>query len=535
MRGLSKELILLNQDVATKEAAIRVAGQLLVNAGAVEPEYVDSMIERDADVSVYMGNFVAIPHGTPAGMQYINKTAISIAQFPMGVNFAAPGEPEKIVTLAFGIAGLNGEHLDLLSNIAVFASDLDNIAKLSDATDVSEVLELLGSGEGRQAVHFGAGNIGRGFIGETLHESGFDVTFVDVNSQIIDALNERGEYDITLAAEGDPIVHVNHVRGINNQQNPEDVVAAIKDAELVTTAIGPNILPYIAPLIADGITARRQARVKTPLDIIAAENMVGGSQKLREYVFEHLDQATKQYADVYVGFPNSAVDRIVPQQSHEDPLAVTVESFKEWVIDQTEVHNTDFRLKDVHYVDDLTPYIERKLFSVNTGHATTAYTGATTGYETIQDALRDRHVKVRLEKVLAEIRGLLVDKWNFNETDLEDYHRVLVDRFANPRLSDSIERVGRTPIRKLGYDERFIRPIRELKERDLEYDELLKVVGTIFRFESPDDKECVEIQERMTTDNLHDLVVEYTGLSDESLIEQIVDRVILTGQILTAS
>lgn len=79
MRGLSKELILLNQDVATKEAAIRVAGQLLVNAGAVEPEYVDSMIERDADVSVYMGNFVAIPHGTPAGMQYINKTAISIA------------------------------------------------------------------------------------------------------------------------------------------------------------------------------------------------------------------------------------------------------------------------------------------------------------------------------------------------------------------------------------------------------------------------------------------------------------------------
>ena len=87
----------------------------------------------------------------------------------------------------------------------------------------------------------------------------------------------------------------------------------------------------------------------------------------------------------------------------------------------------------------------------------------------------------------------------------------------------------------MGYDERFIRPIRELKERDLEYDELLKVVGTIFRFESPDDKECVEIQERLTTDNLHDLVVEYTGLSDESLIEQIVDRVILTGQILTAS
>lgn len=525
MKGLQKDLILTNQDVATKEAAIRVAGQLLVNAGAVEEEYIDSMIERDNDVSVYMGNFVAIPHGTPDGEQYINKTAISIAQFPMGVNFAGPGEEEKIVTLVFGIAGLNGEHLELLSNIAIFASDLNNVAMLSDEPDVDEILKMLGSGEGRQAVHFGAGNIGRGFIGETLNDSGFDVTFVDVNKEIIDALNERGEYTITLAAEGDPTVHVSGVSGINNMEHPEQVVDKIETAELVTTAIGPNILPRIAPLIAQGIEARFKANNLDPLDVVAAENMVGGSEKLKEYVYTNLDADVKAFADEHVGFPNSAVDRIVPQQHHDDPLAVTVEKFKEWVVDETAVRNENIRLKGVHYVDDLLPFIERKLFSINTGHATTAYTGASRGYDTIQDALKDLHVKVRLEKVLAEIRSLLLDKWDFNEADLEEYHKILVERFANPRLSDSIARVARTPIRKLGYDERFIRPIRELEERGLEYDELVKVVATMFYFDQDDDEQAMEIQSRMQTEDVRDLVIAFTELTDDDLIDEIVHRI----------
>ena len=528
MKGLTKKLIALNQTATSKEEAIRIAGQLLVDNGAVEPGYIDSMLERDNDVSVFMGNAVAIPHGTADGQPFIKKTAISIAQFPAGVNFGGPDEPEKITTLVFGIAGLNGEHLELLSNIAMFASDIENVARLADATSAEEIMEMLGATEEHQAVHFGAGNIGRGFIGETLNESGFDVAFVDVNETIINALNERGEYDITLAAEGDPIVHIDRVRGINNKENPEQVVEAIKTADLVTTAIGPNILPFIAPLIADGIAARFEANETAPLDVIAAENMVGGSEKLRELVYEKLSDDVKAFANEHVGFPNSAVDRIVPQQSHEDPLAVTVEQFKEWVIDESAARNTDIRLKGVHYVNDLTPFIERKLFSVNAGHATTAYTGATRGYTTIQEALKDRHVKLRLDKVLAEIRDLLLEKWGFDEEDLLEYHRVLVERFANPRLSDSIARVGRTPIRKLGFDERFIRPIRELRDRGLEYDELVKVVGTIFRFDEADDPQAQEIQTRLKSESVRDLVVAFTELQDEALIDEIVARVELT-------
>ncbi|EJE97906.1 PTS sugar transporter subunit IIA [Liquorilactobacillus mali] len=140
---LEKEMIKLNQHVATKEEAIRLAGKLLVDSGDVEPEYVESMIARNADVSTYMGNFIAIPHGTEEGKKFIKKTGISVIQIPMGVDFSEDSQNENVVTVVFGIAGLNGEHLNLLSQIALFCSDVNNVVKLADAQSEQEIINLL--------------------------------------------------------------------------------------------------------------------------------------------------------------------------------------------------------------------------------------------------------------------------------------------------------------------------------------------------------------------------------------------------------
>lgn len=143
MDALDKDMILLNQEVKTKEDAIKMAGGLLVDHGYVEAPYVDSMLARNRDVSVYMGNFIAIPHGTGEGKQYIKKTGISIVQLPWGVDFADDPADEKLVTVVFGIAGLNGEHLQLLSQIALFCSDINNVEKLADAQSPDEIINLL--------------------------------------------------------------------------------------------------------------------------------------------------------------------------------------------------------------------------------------------------------------------------------------------------------------------------------------------------------------------------------------------------------
>ncbi|CYV29844.1 TPA: mannitol-1-phosphate 5-dehydrogenase [Streptococcus suis] len=374
----------------------------------------------------------------------------------------------------------------------------------------------------KQAVHFGAGNIGRGFIGEILFENGFEIAFVDVNETIIDALNQRHAYEIEIAEEGQRHIAVSGVRGINNRLNPEEVVTALATADFVTTAIGPNILPFIAGLVAQGIEARREAGNTQPLDVLACENMIGGSAFLYEEVKKHLSEEGLAYAAEFVGFPNAAVDRIVPAQSHEDPLFVVVEPFNEWVVETQGMKNPNLKLEGVHYEADLEPFIERKLFSVNSGHATSAYTGAHFGATTILEALQNPEVKSKVEAVLAEIRSLLIAKWNFDEQALVDYHKVIISRFENPYIVDDISRVARTPIRKLGYDERFIRPIRELRERGLSYDNLLATVSYIFGYKDETDEQSVQLQALLQEKSLPEVVAEVTGLTEPALIEEIV-------------
>lgn len=141
---LKKDMILLNQDVTTRDQAIRLAGQLLVDGGCVDEGYIDSMIARNEDVSTYMGNFIAIPHGSDEGKKHIKKTGISVVQIPMGVDFSNDDDAnEQLVTVVFGIAGLNNEHLQLLSQIALFCSDVSNVAKLADAQSADEIIDLL--------------------------------------------------------------------------------------------------------------------------------------------------------------------------------------------------------------------------------------------------------------------------------------------------------------------------------------------------------------------------------------------------------
>ncbi|HFI0292408.1 TPA: mannitol-1-phosphate 5-dehydrogenase [Streptococcus suis] len=377
----------------------------------------------------------------------------------------------------------------------------------------------------KQAVHFGAGNIGRGFIGEILFENDFEIAFVDVNETIIDALNQRHAYEIEIAEEGQRHIAVSGVRGINNRQNPEEVVAALATADLVTTAIGPNILPFIAGLVAEGIEARRQAGNTQPLDVLACENMIGGSAFLYEEVKKYLSEEGLAYAAEFVGFPNAAVDRIVPAQSHEDPLFVVVEPFNEWVVETQGMKNPNLKLEGVHYEADLEPFIERKLFSVNSGHATSAYTGAHFGATTILEALQNPEVKSKVEAVLAEIRSLLIAKWGFEEQALVDYHKVIISRFENPYIVDDIARVARTPIRKLGYDERFIRPIRELRERGLSYDNLLATVSYIFGYKDETDEQSVQLQALLQEKSLPEVVAEVTGVTDPGLVAEIVESI----------
>lgn len=344
---------------------------------------------------------------------------------------------------------------------------------------------------GKKAVHFGAGNIGRGFVGLILHNAGYEVVFADVDADLIDALAATPEYRVHEVGEDARDWTVSNYRAVNSRTAEGEVVAELATADIATTAVGPSILAFIAPVIAQGLRARGDGL--PPLQVLACENAIGATDLLRAEIELLLGEDDPALGDAV--FANTAVDRIVPGQDPAAGLDVTVEDFFEWVVDRRPFGADVPDIADATFVDDLLPYIERKLFTVNTGHATLAYHGFARGAATLLDALAMPEVEAEVRAVLAETTALLVAKHGFPEEEQERYVQKNLARFANPHLSDSVARVGRAPLRKLSRHERFIGPAAELTERGLPADALVRAVGAALRFDVPDDPESVRLQE----------------------------------------
>jgi mannitol-1-phosphate 5-dehydrogenase len=348
-----------------------------------------------------------------------------------------------------------------------------------------------------KAVHFGAGNIGRGFVGLILHDAGYEIVFADVNAQLIDALAASSGYDVHAVGENSSTRTVTGYRALNSGSDEDAVVAEIATAEIVTTAVGPNILKFVAPVIARALEARDEAL--PPLVVMACENAINATDALKAEIVGRLPGGEGSEALGRAVFANTAVDRIVPNQAPDAGLDVTVEDFFEWAIESAPFGDDLPVIPDAHFVPDLAPYIERKLFTVNTGHATTAYHGWVEGATTLADALSVPSVFAEVKAVLEETKALLVAKHEFDPATQEAYLEKNLVRFANPHLTDTPERVGRQPLRKISRHERFIGPAAQLAERGLPYEALLRAVRAALRFDAASDPQSAELAELLST------------------------------------
>jgi mannitol-1-phosphate 5-dehydrogenase len=363
-----------------------------------------------------------------------------------------------------------------------------------------------------KAVHFGGGNIGRGFIGLLLSQAGYRVEFVDVNEQLVALLRERGEYPVELANEEAETTIVGNVTAING--NDKELVAqAVAEADMVTTAVGVTVLKFIAENIAVGIE-RRLAGSAKPLLIIACENTIGGSSQLKNYVFGHLSPELRERAEQLIAFPDAAVDRIVPIQQNEDPLKVIVEPFYEWVVDRSAMPKGFHEIEGIHYAEQLQPFIERKLFTVNTGHCCAAYHGYLNGYETIQESMNDEAIVAEVLGALGETGAALCRQYGFDEAGHEQYIHRIMDRFRNPYLTDEVVRVGRSPIRKLSPDDRLVRPALAARSFGIDVPHLTKAMAAALLFDYPQDPEAVELQKLLHDQGISATVTQYTGLPE---------------------
>jgi mannitol-1-phosphate 5-dehydrogenase len=373
--------------------------------------------------------------------------------------------------------------------------------------------------------------LGRGFVACFLHNAGYEVIFSEVNDTTVGKLNAQKSYRvIEVGADGTTESTITNYRAINSRTHEAELVREIATADLVTCSVGPNILKFIAPVIAKGIDAR--STDLTPVAVIACENAIGATDTLAEFIKSPENTSPDRLADYdkRATFANSAIDRIVPAQDADAGLDVKLEKFYEWVVESTPFKNAGYKVPDIegiNWVENLQPFIERKLYTVNTGHATAAYHGYIRRKSTVYDALQDKEIQQEVKKALANTANLITQKHGISKEDQQAYVDKIVRRISNPHLEDAVERVGRAPMRKLSRKERFIGPAAELAEHGKDCSALLDAAECAFRFQKVEgDEESFELANIMENNDAEEVVKKVCGLEPkEKLFPAVVEVV----------
>lgn len=363
-----------------------------------------------------------------------------------------------------------------------------------------------------QALHFGAGSIGRGFIGDLLYESGYDIIFVDTNSQLNEQINRQGGYDIYAIENAYQRKFIPVKKAFSPLTQRDDIIRQCVNADLITTAVWADNLCKIAPLLLAGLQARQRAG-KEKINVIVCENALFNGQLLRRELLTLGEEAVDELA----AFPDTAVDRMVltAQRDGKDVIDVGVDY--ELVIDRKALLDPQHQpLRGAIYTDNLQKYLERKLYIINGGHAWAGFVGRVKGYDTMQQIFADTGLVAEIKESMRETARLLHIKYAFPLVELEAYIQFVINRFSTPGIVDTVQRVCRSPVRKLAAGDRLTGPCEQCEAAGLPADYLVKGIAAALHYNDPDDDQSVALQKYIAEHNVSQAITRFTGIQENT-------------------
>ena len=370
-----------------------------------------------------------------------------------------------------------------------------------------------------KAVMYGAGNIGRGFIAQRLYLSGYHTTFIDVNAEVVNAINAAGKYPIYVTRGTEYVPEwVENIDAINGKDEAA-VVDAIADTDLLCTALGVNILPFVAPLIAKAIVKRKQAGARA-LNILICENMIGSNEYLHGLVAPHIPADVTAFFEESVGFVCVSVGRTVPPTPEEFKkqyaLAVCAEPYSELPVDAAGFRPVGCELPPIKELVAFSPFaffIERKLLIHNMGHALMAYMAYQKGYGYIFEAATDGEIKYILTRALLESARALAKRHGAALDDTMQFVEDLMVRFENKLLVDSLDRVGRDPKRKLSATDRLVGAFNLVREQGGIPAHIAVGIAAGYLFDLESDAAAVEISAYTKENGIEKALAKYSGIT----------------------
>ncbi|GMA08816.1 mannitol-1-phosphate 5-dehydrogenase [Tetragenococcus halophilus subsp. flandriensis] len=373
-----------------------------------------------------------------------------------------------------------------------------------------------------KAVHFGAGSIGRGFIGELLHDSGYKTVLIDINESLINQINRDHFYELYIIEKNYEQKIIDKVTALSSIKYPKLVTKEITEADIITTSVGLENLVRVASVISTGLLERKKQK-KEKINILACENAMFNSEILKKEILK-LQQLSENELNLVAAFPNTAVDRLVLESKKNGNNVINIGVEHELVIEKNKMANPNhLPIKGAKYTDNLKKFIERKLYIVNCGHAWASYLGAIYGYEIMMEIFSDNYLVSKTKEAMMESAKVLTKKHDFSLEELQTYIDFVIQRFKTPGIFDTVNRVCRSPIQKLGPAERLVGPAIQCENRRLKNERLLEGIAAVFHFDNPDDQQSRKLIKYVSDRGILNAVTHYTGLEKESrMVKQII-------------
>lgn len=340
---------------------------------------------------------------------------------------------------------------------------------------------------------FGAGKIGRSFIGQLFGQHGYRVVFVEMDRTLVEEINRRNQYPVVIKGpDYEEKVLIQQVSAIHAMDRPA-IAEAISEAHIMAVSVGKTALSDIASLVAEGLLEREQRSPGRIVDVILAENMRSAGLFFREKLQQALPGSYP--LDDLVGLVETSIGKMVPIMSRkdleEDPLQVFAEPYNTLILDKKGFKGRVPHIPQLALKENMKAWVDRKAFIHNLGHATAAYLGFLKHPDTkfMYRVLEDPEVFRFTRNVMQESAGVLVACYpdEFTSEELSAHIDDLLFRFMNRNLGDTVFRVGSDLKRKLGPDDRFVGIIRLAEKIDSDYGLILNAMALGFSFRARDE------------------------------------------------
>lgn len=371
----------------------------------------------------------------------------------------------------------------------------------------------------KEALVFGAGKIGQGFIGDLLNDDGYKIVFADINEKVVNDLNKNKSYSLFLTNHNYDEKVIEGVSALSLISDKEKIIELITRVDIITTSVMKTNLKKVAPILAEGLKKRVSLDSRKVI-VMACENAIFGTDILVDEMLK-TNIITREQLNLVGMYPNTGVDRFVFGGIYHGKEGTAVSDVHELAIERQKLDNdVDIPISGAEYVDNLEAVLKRKIYLVNCWLAISSYIGFDKGYTMVSEALRDEKIQeIALAAVHESANGLCA-KFGFTKEEMDKYiEKMIIGRFADynqPGIVDPIARVGRQPIRKLLPDDRIIGPALIADAYDLPYDNLIKGAAYGYKYSNLEDEEAVELQRLITEIGIDETIVRISKLDKDS-------------------